>query len=174
MPDLFKKFFDSVRYKTLGLLPYEQYRWDPKSEAMKRVGNPIGRRGEGLGTGPVGDTGQYLYGSDYLTPVPLLTDLMSHNQYSTTSSGGTGTGTELGSPEIPIPESLLSVIQLKFLRRFTESGLRIFSIFVSSLKRTLLLLLIRLKNKMLGSVNRIRFRWILMLLRLSAIVIGKR
>lgn len=88
-----KKIFDSIRGKTLGLLPYEERRWDPKSESMKLVGNPIVRRGEGLGTGPVGETGQYLYGSDYLTPVPLLTDLMSNNQYSTTSSGGTGTGT---------------------------------------------------------------------------------
>lgn len=59
---------------------------------FKPVGNTIRRRGSGLGIGPVGETGQYLNPNDYLTPVPLLTDLMSDSQYSPSSSGGTGAG----------------------------------------------------------------------------------
>lgn len=58
----------------------------------KRIGNPIGRRGEGTGLGPVGEYGQYFFPNSYLAPVAPMTELMSDSQYSPSSSGGTGTG----------------------------------------------------------------------------------
>ena len=59
---------------------------------FKGIGNPIGKRGEPLGIGPVGETGQYLFGDSYLSPVPLMIEQSQKSDYSPASSGGTGVG----------------------------------------------------------------------------------